>query len=321
MEARVISLSSVQTSDFDEFKSRKQTQKSFREFVIEYLSSSKRSDKYKAMYLQAYNLLEEYASEERISLFTHNINEEVGEGFVHFLRDRGLMLSTVKSTMAKITALLNKADRRGYSVDRTFSDAEVKDEECESVYLSMIEITRIYYYQGLKRKEEWVRDYFIIGCLTGLRFSDYSRIGRQNFHDDIIVIKTKKTGSTVKIPVHPFVREIMEKYNWKLPKPHTIQAFNRQIKAICHKIGLEASVAYNRTHGYDIVSKEMKKWEMISSHTARRSCATNMYKQGIPTWMIMAITGHKTERAFFRYIRITQDEAISQLKGSNFYRI
>lgn len=321
MLAKKILWESVKNTDFQDFRDRKLTEKSFREFVFEYLTTTKKSDKYKAMYLQAYNYIADYATDIDYDLYTHNINEEFAEGFLDYLRTKGLMLSTVKSTFAKITALLNKADRRGYAVDKTFSDCTIKDEDTDSVYLSMIEITRIFYFQGLKKKEEIVRDYFVLGCLTGLRFSDYSRISRQNFQKDLLVIRTKKTGVLVKIPVHPFVRDIFEKYEWKLPRCHSIQAFNRQIKNICKKIGLDNDTTYNRTHGYDVISKTIPKYELISSHTARRSCATNMYKEGIPTWVIMQITGHRTERAFFRYIRITQDEAINSLKGHKFYSV
>jgi mannosyltransferase OCH1-like enzyme len=40
----------------------------------------------------------------------------------------------------------------------------------------------------------------------------------------------------------------------------------------------------------------------------RRSFATNVYIAGMPTITIMAITGHKTEKAFLRYIKLTPKE-------------
>jgi integrase len=50
------------------------------------------------------------------------------------------------------------------------------------------------------------------------------------------------------------------------------------------------------------------KWEMVTTHTARRSFATNEYKAGTPTISIMAITGHKTEKSFLKYIKATPKE-------------
>ena len=46
----------------------------------------------------------------------------------------------------------------------------------------------------------------------------------------------------------------------------------------------------------------------MKTHTARRSGATNMYLAGIPTIAIMKVTGHKTEREFMKYIKITEEQ-------------
>jgi hypothetical protein len=59
------------------------------------------------------------------------------------------------------------------------------------------------------------------------------------------------------------------------------------------------------TKGHDTDTKP--KYEFISSHTARRSAATNMYLTGrMKTYEIMSLTGHTTEKSFFRYIRVEQ---------------
>ena len=51
-----------------------------------------------------------------------------------------------------------------------------------------------------------------------------------------------------------------------------------------------------------------EKWQLVSAHTARRSFATNLYKSGFPSISIMAITGHKTESSFLRYIKVSKEE-------------
>ena len=43
------------------------------------------------------------------------------------------------------------------------------------------------------------------------------------------------------------------------------------------------------------------KWELVSTHICRRSFATNHYGK-LPTPVLMAITGHTTERMFLKYI-------------------
>jgi len=91
---------------------------------------------------------------------------------------------------------------------------------------------------------------------------------------------------------------------------------------ICKKIGFDDNITYSYTRGGNIVSETKKKWELISSHTARRSAATNMYLTGRMTLLeIMNITGHTTERSFFKYIRIGSESLSKQISGDPFYRI
>jgi integrase len=56
-------------------------------------------------------------------------------------------------------------------------------------------------------------------------------------------------------------------------------------------------------------------YECISSHTARRSFATNLYLDGYPTIEIQKITGHKTETSFMKYIRVTKLDAAKRLSA------
>ena len=44
-----------------------------------------------------------------------------------------------------------------------------------------------------------------------------------------------------------------------------------------------------------------QKWELIRSHTCRRSFATNHYNK-LPNKLIMAVTGHTTEKMLLSYI-------------------
>ena len=50
------------------------------------------------------------------------------------------------------------------------------------------------------------------------------------------------------------------------------------------------------------------KWDMVTTHTARRSFATNEYlravKEGRDWRPVMDITGHATERQFFEYVKV-----------------
>ncbi len=232
------------------------------------------------------------------------------------------MQNTVKGHLERMNSMLQKALLFGYPVDNSYKEVTIEEEEVTSVFLSMTELVRIYYFKGLTRFQEEVRDHFIIGCMTGLRYSDYSRLNQTNFDliNNLIHIKTKKTGVVISVPIHRFIHEILQKYDYKLPKSKCGQYFNRAIKEICKKVGINDKILWERTVGTEVIREEREKWEMISSHTARRSFATNMFLQNIPTYRIMLITGHKSEASFFKYIRVTREENAATLAGHHFFR-
>ena len=299
----------------------------FNDFVIEYLvrNAKRRSENYKRMYLNMLNQVDDFCKKNGIrNLYTNDIDMEFCENFVCYLQaDRNLMQNTIKGTLEKLHAMLHKAALRGYPVNNTHDEVNISEEEVGAVYLSEEDITRLYYFKGLTRFQQEVLDHFIIGCCTGLRYSDYSRLNESNFdrESNFITIKTKKTGVVITVPMHKFVRTILKKYDYNLPKPRCNQYFNVAIKNICKKVGFVEPILWERTVGNKVVIKSMQKWEMISSHTARRSFATNMFlRKDIPVQRIMMITGHRSDRSFMKYIRVTREENAFTLQGHPFFQ-
>jgi integrase len=93
------------------------------------------------------------------------------------------------------------------------------------------------------------------------------------------------------------------------------------LKNIARKAGFNDAIVYTCTKGRNVNTEYKQKWEMVSSHTARRSFATNMYLTGrMKTLNIMSITGHTTKKSFFRYIKVTKEDAVKQLSGDIIFR-
>jgi len=276
---------------------------------------------YKTNYDTLIYHLNKFSDINDVVLFTNSINEAFLDDFIGYLQDENLRLNYIKNLLILVKSTVKKAAIYGYAVDPTYEDVDVTQEETFSVYLSMNEITRIYYYKGLTKRQEMIRDLFIIGCLTGLRFSDYSTLTPDNFQGDEIIKITKKTNKKVIIPIHDYVREIYNKYGNKIPNNFCIQHFNRYIQMICQKIGLNEKITFSYTKGGRLVTDTKEKWQLIASHTARRSAATNMYLTGRwQTFQIMSITGHTTEESFFRYIKVTKTDVARQMSGDSFFR-
>ena len=83
---------------------------------------------------------------------------------------------------------------------------------------------------------------------------------------------------------------------------------------------LDRDVVISETRGTMTRNKTVKLSSLVTAHTARRSCATNMFLAGVPTLSIMKITGHKSEKVFLKYIRITQEENALKLRDHSFYK-
>jgi len=189
-------------------------------------------------------------------------------------------------------------------------------EKADTIYLNQEELDAIIALDlSDNPKLDRVRDSFIIGCHTGLRFSDFSTFNADRINKGFIELTQTKTGDPVVIPIHETVDSIVRKYKGKLPNPISNQKMNDYLKEIARLIPMlkkQVEVKFTKAGEKKTISPE--KCELISTHTARRSFATNEYLAGTPTLTIMAITGHKTEKAFLKYIRVTPNEHAKLLK-------
>lgn len=162
------------------------------------------------------------------------------------------------------------------------------------------------------------RDIFLIGAFTGLRVSDYARLREMNISDSIR-IQTAKTGAKVVIPIHWVVQEIIDR-GFDFSEKVYDQKINSYIKEVGKAAGICDDVMITRNIGNTSIQETYKKYELITTHTARRSFATNAYKAGIPTIAIMKITGHTRETTFLRYIKVSEDENAEMLKNHDFFK-
>lgn len=264
--------------------------------------------------------INKFSIENNVELFTNSINEEFLDDFITYLEDSGLKKTYIRGILDLAKAMVRKAAVYGYVVDMTYDNVDIDLEEVQSIYLSQNEIARIYYYPNLTKKQEKIKDLFIVGCYTALRYSDLNTLKKEDIQNGYITKITKKSKIRVVIPIHDFVNEIIKKYDG-FPTGVCSQHFNRYIKLICKKIGINDKVNMSYTKGGNIVTETKEKWELVSSHTARRSGATNLFKTGrMRVVDIMRLTGHKSEKSFMRYVRTTNQDTAREMAGDDFFK-
>jgi len=254
-----------------------------------------------------------------------DITQDTYNNYIQFLYDRNCSVNYAGRRIANLKTIMRAAREEGLHsnmVTETRAFKAIKT-EANSIYLTAAEVQQLHGL-NLSGNKLWeiVRDIFLIGCYTAQRYSDYSRINKSNIKtmDGVKYVELiqKKTGVKVIIPVSKDCDIILRKYDYTLPKTHE-QMVNDNIKGIARMAKINEVINYEQTKGGLRVKKSEPKNKLIRTHTARRTGCTLMYLAGIKTIDIMKISGHKTEKEFLRYIRLSQEEtAISLAKHPYF---
>ena len=263
-------------------------------------------------YRTTVRVLREFAATYHRSVDFDTIDLAFYDAFTAYLtKKEGLAVNTVGKYVQSLKVFLNEATAKGVNtkLDYKSNRFKVLKEDADSIFLSESELQQLYQmdFSSLPRLER-VRDLFLVGCYTGLRFSDFTAIRSEYIKDGMIRMEQFKTMGKVVIPCHPIVTAMLDKYKGNLPRNISNQKMNDYLKEACQLAGLTGREGKGITKGGSRVVRSYEKWQLVSTHTARRSFATNMYLMGVPSITIMRITGHRSEKAFMRYIKLDEEQ-------------
>jgi integrase len=244
--------------------------------------------------------------------------------FVAFLSNEGYSINTMGRFVKALKYMMKKALNEKRHNNKEFQESAFSGftEDVFTVYLTEAEVEKIYKCDLSKiPRMALARDAFIVLCETALRISDYSQIElniRERNGKQLIYITQQKTGGQVIIPLTRRMNGILKKYDGKLPRIPE-QHVNKYIKSVCMWCGITEELHWTAQKFGKKYTKTAKKYELISCHTGRRTACTLMYLAGIPTIDIMKISGHTSEGAFMRYIRVTAEETALRLTENPYF--
>ncbi len=246
--------------------------------------------------------------------------------YTNFLSNNGANPNTVGKHVKTLKSIMRYARETNLHNNSEIDNKAFKviKQKVENVYLSEDEIEKIYTLDLSNNKAlDIARDVFLAGCYTAQRYSDYSKLTKSNIKKydktEFIELTQAKTKEKVIIPIRTELYTILKKYNFTLPKTHN-QKVNKYIKEVC-KLA-EIDIPIDKTVYKNGLSNivEVAKYKLITTHTARRSGATNMYLGGIPTIDIMKITGHTSESSFLKYILVTKQQTAQNLSLHPYFK-
>ena len=288
------------------------------ELMIKTLDPKKWTTKH---YVTTKNALIRYEKTLQKPLSFEDINMDFYVDFIHWCetvpydKKTGALysLNSIGSHIKEIKVFMNYANDKHWTKNKEHRHKKFKvlEETADSIYLDVDKIYKIYDVDLSKRKRlDRIRDLYCIALCTGVRYGDLHQIGPDKFlpGGKKIKIRTFKGNKTVVIPLHTMVKDIVAKYDGKLPKVPTDQEFNRCLKVIGRLAGLQERISKTTTRGGWKVSETYFEWELITVHCARRSFASNAILAGMDKRIIMLLTSHSTEKSFNKYVKLTPEQ-------------
>ena len=297
-------------------------EKTVDECLLEFVSEQSSINSWSDGTIYKFNTLKKHLKEFKPDVKMSDFKSSFYIHYIEYLLDVVKVRNTSAIKSWKIFQwFLRWADKKGYLENKEYIDFEprlktVKDKEV--VYLTWDELMRVYNlnFPDNKKYLERVRDVFCFQCFTSLRYSDVAKLKREDIVDDVMKVVTEKTGDTIRIELNKYSRAILEKYADKekpLPVPSN-QKMNEWIKEVCFLSGINTPVTSVYYKGSDRIEEVHPKYELIGTHTGRRTFICNALTMGIPASTVMEWTGHSDYKAMKPYIKIADQEKAKAMK-------
>ena len=275
-----------------------------------------------------------------------DLNESGLTGWVHYLRDEkklktprkkkgerkeydqedvtGLKNSTIRKKLDYLAWFLNWATDHGHNTNMTYKTFRptLKATQKKVIYLSKQELEQLKQLnipRGYAHLEA-IRDVFLFCCFSGLRHSDAYNLRRNDIKGDHIEITTVKTADSISIELNGVTRSILEKYkdcDFARQKALPViqnQPMNRELKELCRLAGINEQIRITTYTGNQRKDEIKEKWELVGTHTGRRTFIVNCLSLGIPPNVVMKWTGHSDYKSMKPYIDIVDSIKASEMK-------
>lgn len=252
-------------------------------------------------------------------ILVKDVNLEFRTEFITYLRDiENLGLNTIGRYIPFVKSVCRDAKVNGIETHHQLDAVKGYTVKAEKLILVIDELELMLNKDFQREALENARDWLVLGCYVGQRVSDLLFLTKDNliFRNglDFIELTQQKTDKAVVIPVHPIVKQILERRGGGFPRKISASKFNLHIKEVARLSGLTEIIyggkidpeTNRKAYGY------YPKYELVTSHICRRSFASNFYGD-IPTALLIKITAHSSEKQFLEYIGKSEIDHAQQL--------
>lgn len=284
--------------------------KTFFEVYDDYIEVKK--SKVKGDAIQKYNrfknILMEFSDYSGIGITFKNIDFIFEDKFFPFLISELRMQNNTAYHQVRLLKIFMKwATQREYNTNEKYKSFLIEHKSTTIVTLSEAEIRKLYDHDFKNERLERTRDIFVFQCQVGARYSDIFKMDRDDIKRVNLSHRQIKTKNDVEIELSEIALEILRKY-YDYPEPLPViseQKMNKYIKEACGLAGINEVIKKYTYRGNEEIVTKKKKFELISTHTARRSFITNSLIAGNSIPEVMSESGHKSLSSFQKYIDLS----------------
>jgi hypothetical protein len=255
----------------------------------------------------------------RVTLMPVQVTDIFWGYFISFCQGRGLKASTIDTMCGQLRSILNWAVKYNATVSPSYGDFCVPKARIQEIALTADEVSRITYFDVDRfyadRRKDYretmrrVRDMFVLSCNLFQRHSDMVRIEKSCFDRNIFRITQQKTGNQAVVDINKYAVDakttyrILERYDYEAPYKATIGNYNFYLHQLMKDIGLDDPVRIEERVDGKLVTENVPKWRLITSHTARRTAITVNVLRGHNIHGVKRCSGHTDLRVFDNYVR------------------
>ena len=265
------------------------------EFGMQVVEQSDRKHLTKQNYQTLLNNMEKFR---RGSLVT-DIDYQYIVSYDKWLRDSGIAHNTRISRLRLLRALLNEAKKRDIISFNPFDRFRIQQMVSKKGYITKEQLRKLENL-SLRGTEDLVRDAFLVGCYTGLRFSDITTLRDEHLVNGWLTRNMSKTGFMVDIPVSTLfdgkLMKIVEKYGSisKLTKALGSNcAVNRTLRNVLDRIGVDPKITF---------------------HSSRHTFATLLVQDHTPITTVQKLLGHQKVTTTQIYSEVDRRSIVNDLR-------
>jgi len=249
-------------------------------------------------YTSSFNNLKRYLKNKDVRLCDLDY-KFIADFYTYLKTTEKLQHNSTTNVIKNLGRIINISITNNWLTSNPFKDFSCNYVNSTRQYLTESEIdTLVNKVFGVDRLTK-VRDVFVFQIYTGLFFTDMETLTPDNIEMGVdgkqwIVINRKKTGVRSSIPILPRAKEILKKYDYKLPVC-TNQRMNGYLKEIADLCNITKT---------------------LTTHIGRHTFATTItLSRGVPIETVSKMLGHTDIRTTQIYAKITDKKTADDMKS------